>query len=241
LLASCLLHFLFPPSIHLDLATKAKRLAMISPMAVVLAVALPLLLCLLVLLGILLLRSEQLRASDAIGRQALHGMCAKLEKQLAAFPKAWDGQQQDTGFSRGEVSCSFDMLQGILGSFTYKWIHSGDLRNESAARIEAVLFPEPPPKHALTVGKDTRVFSNPHQYTPAEIYTLLKKTDGTRKVICHHIMSSILLHAISLQGDHFQTLLPLHPPDMYGLDKLKTLIRGVDSMGICLSSVEMES
>jgi hypothetical protein len=236
-----LLHFLFPPSIHLDLATKAKRLAMISPMAVVLAVALPLLLCLLVLLGILLLRSEQLRASDAIGRQALHGKCAKLEKQLAAFPKTWDGQQQDTGFSRGEVSTSFDTLQYTLDLYVDRWIDSGEPRNESAVRIEALLFPEPPPKHALTVDKDTRVFHNPHHYTPAEIYTLLKKTDGTRKVISHHIMSSILLHAISLEGDPFQTLLPLGPPDMYGLDKLKPLIQGVDCMGICLSSVETES
>jgi hypothetical protein len=97
----------------------------------------------------------------------------KLEKRLAAFPKAWDGQQEDSGFSRGEVEESFRALQHILQLSVDKWIGFDDPKNDSATRIEAVLFPELPPKHALAIGKDTRGFPNPHQYTPAEIYTFL--------------------------------------------------------------------
>jgi len=213
---------------------------MISPTAVALAVALPLLQCLLVLLGILLFRGRQLRAFDAIDRQRLHDKCAKLEKRLAAFPKAWDGQQADSGFSRGEVEGSFRTLQVILDSYVNKWICSDDPKSDSTTRIEAVLFPEAPPKHVLATNKDTRDFPNPHQYTPAEICTFLEQAD-TRTAISQHIMLSILLHAISLEGYPFHTLLPLGPTDVYGLDKLKTLIRGVNCMVINLSSVEIKS
>ncbi|CZR59488.1 uncharacterized protein PAC_09380 [Phialocephala subalpina] len=206
---------------------------MISPTAVVLAVVFPLLLCLLMLLGTLLCRGRQRRAFDAIDLQRLHDKCAKFEKRLAAFPEAWDGNQR-SGFSRGEVGDSFDAIQQRLGPYVQKWIDFDDPKNDSATRIEAVLFPEPPPKHALSTSKDTRVFPNPHQYTPAEICAFLEQTD-TRAEISKYIMSSILLHAVSLEGDPFQTLLPFGASDMYGLDRLKTLIRGVDlSTNVCV-------
>jgi hypothetical protein len=235
----------FPLQVHLDLVTKEKRRTMISPVVIVLAVLLPLLLLLIVLLGILLLRSTQLRASDLVGIQWLKGKCAELEQQLAAFPKAWRGNQQESGFLRREVSDPYLDFQGTLNSWARKWIgnaDSGDLSNESAARIEALLFPEPPPTLPRLSDRDMRVFPNPHHYTSAEIYTLLKKNDLKRRDICQQIMSSIILHAISIEGgDPLQSLLPLGANDIVGLAELKTLIRGAERMGIFPSSVEMES
>ncbi|RDL31967.1 uncharacterized protein BP5553_09369 [Venustampulla echinocandica] len=209
---------------------------MISRTAVVLAVALPLSLCLLILLAtcaILLFRLRHHRTEDHLHLQELHHANderAKLEKKLAGFPKAWDKSISDWWFSRDEVKYSYLDFYGALGSYVEKWIASAGTpyssRNESTARIEAILFPDPPPPHPLTDGKDTRVFPNPHQYTPAEISTLLEHNN--REGISHHIIASILLKAISIEGNPHQTLLPFQPMEVHSLHKLRAMIWGVE-------------
>jgi hypothetical protein len=211
---------------------------MISPTAIALAVALPLLLYLLTLLGILLFRDRQLRTSDALDLKRLQGKYAELEKLLATFPKAWNKQWSDMGFTRDEVKRSFCNLTGTLNIYVENWIDSDNPQNDSPTRIEGVLFPEPP-KH-LATDKDTRIFPNPHQYKPAEICTFLEHAK-TRKAIAYHIMLSILLHAISFEGLHFENLLPLSPEDILGLGQLKNLIREAECMVICLFSLRWKA
>ena len=238
--------FCTPFQVQLNLLVKAKQRTMISRIAVVLAVALPLLLCLIILLiacTILHLRFRRHLVDCLENLRQADENRARLETKLAAFPKMWDGQSDDVGFGRPELQESYAELISALNAYTRKWIDNNESPsssgNESPARIEAVLFPEPRRPCFLNTGKDTRFFDNPHQYTMAEICTFIEDSSN-RELIFFHIVMSILLKATSFEGDRFQCLLPLSPDDIYGLDKLQTVTRGVECMPICYPLVKIE-
>ncbi len=211
---------------------------MVSPTSLVLAATLLLLLCLLVFLGRLLLRARQLHAFGAIDIERLQNKYTILEEKLAAYPKKWTSNSQDTGFSKDDVDFSLAVFSCALAHYCDRWICS-DLspKNESVTRIEGVLFAEPRRRFG---DRDMRIFPNPHQYTPAEICTFLERRE-TRESIVLHIMCSILLHAISLEGNPLESLLPLASDDMDALASLKTMVRGRKCIVIYLCSVEMKS
>ena len=209
--------------------------------AIILAVVIPLLACLLILAAVLILRSRRHRL------QQLHRVtdeCAQLREQLANYPKAWSTRDYECGYQPDDIKRSFGRFTSLLMNYTRTWMElSIPSVPESPARIEAILFPavsqpypetpaedrldEIAPGHLLTAGKDIRTFPNPHQYTPSDICALLDQK-VTRISIAEHIISSILLKVVALDGNPLETLLPIKAQDLYALHKTRSLIEGVE-------------
>ncbi|KAF4635922.1 hypothetical protein G7Y89_g2159 [Cudoniella acicularis] len=219
---------------------------MISETSLALAITLPLLLCVCILLSIFAFlflrfrrhRTQQQQAFEQELNQA-NDKIATVERQLAKYPKVWGGpgvHNTDLADSDSNLLSSYCDLASSINIYLGKWIVYGSSSptiKDSVARIEALLFPEPPPIEFITQGKDTSLFPNPHNYTPEEICTLLENS-RTRKPMFHYILFSILLKSISVEGNPRQSLLPLQPVDIYALDKLRDLIRGVECMFLSL-------
>jgi hypothetical protein len=204
---------------------------MISPFAIALATILPPIFGLWIISTVLWLKSrhdhfnEQSRAGDERIK------IEKLEKRLAAFPKAWNRDlilagSMDTGFSNEELRRSFMDFYWELELYVDKWVPSwGKSRvfhDESPERIERLIFPKPQGGESIYCAGKGPFFPNHHQYTTAELVTFFGQ-EKNRQDIVRYILASILQNAISIEGNPKETLLPLNGKDIYGLNELHKL------------------
>lgn len=159
----------------------------------------------------------------------------KLRKKLDSFPKAWawNAGQGDDGFDRAEVLLSYGAFLIALNNYILNWIVRDKFglppRADSVARIESLLFLILRLTCPYNTAKDASLFSNPHQYTAAEIMKFFENNDS-RRSITHHIMAAVILKGISFEGGCVTSLLPFQPKDIQAIIKLHDLIRGVDCM-----------
>lgn len=136
---------------------------------------------------------------------------------------------------RRTVQESFGTFAFLLGSYAVSWVNEkGSSSFGSSAHIESILFPKP----AQTNGQDDDgsspfIFPNPHRYTPSEIQSLLQQ-DGTRSSMFQHIVSSVILQNVSVNGPPGQTILPLLPEELRDLKRMLELIQGLPCMFLSL-------
>jgi hypothetical protein len=197
-----------------------------STIQTILAVALPLGLCLLFSIAILLGFVYRQQRQHHQHQQDTE----RLQKRLKSLPQGWDANDVRSEVSEEQIRGAFLDFGIAISDYVDKWITydlSSPQFNDSMSRIEALLFPEPTEKHGLNVNKDTRMFRNPHNYTTAEIKVYLEQVN-TRWLIAKHLMMSIILPNVTLDGDPFKTILPFYPQEVCALDRLFTLIRGVE-------------
>lgn len=211
---------------------------MISRTAISLAVALPLLACIIVLLAvctILLVRLQRQRAPQSTELQQAVNDPGEIPNQLAASPKRVPRHDPPLGISQEQIQEAYSGFLYYLGKFIHEWIAydppSSPPRKDSPTRIEAVLFPEPPPSHPMNDGLDTSIFQNPNGLTAAEICSLLER-NRNRTRMAEHIIVAVLLKSVSLHegGSRFSSLLPFAPTDIRSLAHIQRLIQGVDRM-----------
>ncbi|KAH9222388.1 hypothetical protein DL95DRAFT_381215 [Leptodontidium sp. 2 PMI_412] len=193
---------------------------MASKTTLALAIALPLaLLC----LGsvALLFRYRDQRNKAFISRFELE----EAQKQLSAFPAA--NNPNPLVFSRDELISAYWGFSVALDHYVYKWALPDEPPipgKHSAARIEALLFPELPHLMTIDEGTDRRLFPNPHHYTADDICSALGDRK-TRNNMLVHILMSIILKDVSLEGPPTLSLLPFEWKDIRDLNKLYHAIR----------------
>ncbi|KAK0114031.1 hypothetical protein ONS95_014272 [Cadophora gregata] len=198
--------------------------------ALAVAIALPLaLLCIATLIGsaIILARSANQRRLLACDLSSAKMELAKLQKQVAAFPRVGP-TGFESQFFREDIESAYGSFFVTVNSHVRRWIEHGGKssppRKDSVARIEAILFPKPPAPSSFNKGMDTTLFSNPHQYTVEEICSSIEDNE-TRHAMLGHIVMSILLKAVTLRKDATSTLLPFATVEVRSLAKLHEAIR----------------
>lgn len=174
-----------------------------------------------------------LSASPASPRHQFNDrLISDLQRRLRSFPERWTPSRFKTPLR--ELHSAFMSLRVAVDDYTMNWLVGSSPFNDSPSRIEALLFAEPEPNHSLNVNKDIRIFCNPHNYTPAEIKDHLGHDSRRRSEIATHLIVSIILPSVSLDGDPFKTLLPFRPATVCALDRLFTSIRNVDRKSLHL-------
>ncbi|KAH7369539.1 hypothetical protein BKA65DRAFT_544272 [Rhexocercosporidium sp. MPI-PUGE-AT-0058] len=205
---------------------------MVSKTALALAIALPLaLLCLGIAVLLLRYRDQRNTAYRSWGIASFE--LAEAQKQLTASPAVENNNLTPHPFSEDDLNFAYMDFGVALSEYVHKWaLHDEPPipKSHSAARIEGILFPEPPKPIPINEGTDRSLFPNPHNYTPNEICSAL----ATRKTRCdmlEHILMSIILKDISLQGPPTTTLLPFEIGDVRELNKLHEAIRTIGLKG----------
>lgn len=235
---------------------------MISPFAIALAAAITALVCLLIVVSFLW--RYQLSFSQSETEQERKNRM-KLEKRVAEFPEAWTNKKKygsGSSFSHKEIFLTYLSFETKLGDYTNGQpemlrADSPCLKSfpeESVARIKGLLFPAPTPNSENEVelepglkqhpfrterrhaeSSEPAIFPNERHYTAEEIVKLLGQ-ESTRAAILHYILTSVLLHAVSIKGNLAKTLLPIPNRNaIESLNKLHELLKGEQSMAIYLS------
>lgn len=210
---------------------------MMSLTGIVLATVLPLssLAMFLMLLLIFFLRRYSEHRMAKTNLEDANNEIGKLKKKLDSFPKAWAWNfgLEDHGFDTAEVTNSYGDFLIALDKYVKKWIVEDEFRSppraDSVARIESLLFPVPRLTCPYDAAKDASLFSNPHQYTPAEI-TNFFENNNSRIPIAGHIMAAVILRGVSFEGSCDTSLLSFASKDIQAIITLHDLIRGLDRM-----------
>jgi hypothetical protein len=222
---------------------------MTSRTTAILAVALALGICLLlfilttVSLVLRILRDRRLHAE----------LCWKFRSQiqerqtkLDTFATLLDTDNtEDSGTSVYALPPSYEKTYHLqsespLRNYTKKWISVSDVQEQrpttaDIARLEETLSLNPPMNNPLSIERDTRLFSNPQQYTIAEIAELLRSPKSL--FMAHHILTATLLKNTSINGHPLRSLLPLKPEDIDGLYNFAAAVRnGLQRMETFLAS-----
>ncbi|PVH77031.1 hypothetical protein DL98DRAFT_279001 [Cadophora sp. DSE1049] len=206
---------------------------MTSKTTLALAIALPLaLLCIAFVIGnaVLLVRSgNQRKALYRAGTEL-----AKVQKQLDAFPRPGSKDLHEFEFFREDIASAYGSFFVAVCMHIRKWVDlegkSSPAKKDSVARIQAILFPKPPPSEPFNEGMDTTLFSNPHQYTVEELCSAIEARE-TRHDMFQYILISIMLKAVTLREDATSTLLPFMLDDVRSLAKIHEAIRTLHLSG----------
>ncbi len=207
---------------------------MISRTTISLAVALPLVVCILVLLAICTILLVRLRRQQSSIQQTVNDTSEPPDQRPRSSRRLRRESRDAHEFavSQEELHDAYSHFVHSAIMYARNWIADDDSpRNDSAARIEAILYPEPLEPHPMNDDVDVSIFTNPHEYTTMEICSLLE-SNADRTFMAAHILTAVLLKSVLLHegGDRFLWLLPMLPHDGKSLAKLQRLIRGVPRM-----------
>jgi hypothetical protein len=211
---------------------------MISRTAAILTATLTLGICLLILvlvtvvLSIRYVRHQRSLREKVCGN--LNSQIQEKQKQLELFATRLDVHgSEDTGTSVNEIITSYERKYRSPGSqspiqkYVEKWVSRVQLQPptpDDIARIEGILYkPLRPSAIPRSIDRNISIFSNPQQYTTAEIAKYLHAHNRSWMVV--HIMTAILLKNTSINGHPGWTLLPLGAEDIDGLFNLADVMR----------------